>query len=57
MTNEVTVALISASGAGVSSFVGILISSKLTQYRIEQLERKMDKHNKVVLKPRFAFDG
>ena len=27
---------------------GILASSKLTAYRIEQLERKVDKHNQVI---------
>lgn len=29
----------------VSIFGGILTASKLTNYRIEQLEKKVDKHN------------
>lgn len=48
MTNDLAIALISAGGAGASSFVGILVSAKLTQYRINQLEKKMDKHNDVI---------
>ena len=36
-----------APGSGAWLFVGIL-SAKLTNYRIEQLEKKVDKHNTVV---------
>lgn len=32
----------------MGAFVGALASSKLTQYRIEQLEKKVDKHNSLV---------
>lgn len=32
----------------ISIIGGILISNKLTTYRIEQLEKKVDKHNNVI---------
>ena len=35
-------------GTLAGTFGGILISSKLTNYRIEQLEKKVAEHNKVV---------
>ena len=40
------IALISLLGTLAGSLGGILVSSKLTNYRIEQLEKKVDKHNK-----------
>lgn len=32
-------------GTLIGTFGGIVTSSKLTSYRIEQLEKKVDKHN------------
>ena len=43
-----TIAVITLIGSGLGSLVGILASAKLTNYRIEQLEKKVDKHNSVV---------
>lgn len=45
MTSAVIVALISLVGTLAGSLGGIMVSSKLTNYRIEQLEKKVDKHN------------
>ena len=45
MSTDIYVALIAFCGTMVGSFGGILASSKLTNYRIEQLEKKVDKHN------------
>ncbi len=45
MSSTIIVALISLVGTIVGSLGGILVSSKLTNYRIEQLEKKVDKHN------------
>ncbi|MBD5158889.1 MAG: hypothetical protein HDT23_01415 [Ruminococcus sp.] len=45
MESTVVVALISLVGTLIGSMSGILVSSKLTNYRIEQLEKKVDKHN------------
>jgi len=43
--NEILVALIAFAGTTLGTFGGIITSSKLTNYRIEQLELKVDKHN------------
>jgi hypothetical protein len=45
---EVIVALIGLGGSAIGSLIGIVASSKLTAYRIEQLEKKVDKHNSVI---------
>lgn len=48
MPNEVLVAIIGVAGSALGSLIGILSSSKLTAYRIEQLEKKVDKHNTLI---------
>ena len=48
MSDVVIVAIISLIGTLGGTFGGILTSSKLTNYRIEQLEKKVEAHNKVV---------
>ncbi len=48
MSDAVIVALIGLIGSGIGSLCGVLVSSKLTQYRIEQLEKKVEKHNNLV---------
>ncbi len=48
MSDIVVVALISFAGTLLGTFGGIITSNKLTIYRIEQLEAKVEKHNKVV---------
>lgn len=45
MSNEIIVGLLSLTGTLVGTFGGIIASSKLTAYRIGQLEKKVDKHN------------
>lgn len=44
MSDIVIVALISLVGTIVGSFAGILVANKLSNYRIEQLEKKLDKY-------------
>lgn len=44
MAPEIIVALLSAIG----SLAGVLVSNKLTIYRIKQLEIKVEKHNNLV---------
>lgn len=44
MTSEIFVALCSLIGTALGTFGG----TKLMSYRIEQLERKVEKHNSVV---------
>ena len=48
MTPEMTVAGFSCIGTLIGTFGGILTSNRLTAYRIEQLEKKVDKHNSVI---------
>ena len=43
--NDIIVALIALCGTMLGTFGGILTSSKLTNYRIQQLENKVEKHN------------
>ena len=40
--------LISILGSAIGTFAGILVNSRLVNYRIEQLEKKVDMHNKVI---------
>lgn len=48
MPDVVIVALISLAGTLIGSLGGILTASKLTTYRIQQLEKKVEKHNNVI---------
>lgn len=48
MAPEIIVAVCSLAGTLVGSLGGIIISSKLTNYRLEQLEKKVDRHNHLV---------
>lgn len=48
MSEVVIVAIISLAGTLIGTFGGIMASSKLTIYRIEQLEKKVEKHNNLV---------
>ncbi|MCH5317726.1 MAG: hypothetical protein J1E05_07085 [Eubacterium sp.] len=45
MTDSIIAAIIAMIGTCIGSFGGILTSSKLTSFRIEKLEEKVDKHN------------
>ena len=45
MDNTIAIALISFAGTLVGSLGGILTANRLSNYRIEQLEAKVDKHN------------
>ncbi len=45
MNSEVAVAVLALIGTLSGTFGGIITSSKLTAYRIQQLEHKVDKHN------------
>lgn len=47
MDSTIIIALISFGGTLLGTFGGILASNKLTIYRIEQLEKKVEKHNNV----------
>ena len=46
--NETIVALLGFAGTLIGSLCGVLTANKLTNYRIEQLEKKVEKHNNVI---------
>ena len=48
MSQEIMIALLSLLGTVIGTFAGILTSANLIKYRIEQLEKKVEKHNNVV---------
>lgn len=47
MDNTVIVAIISFAGTLLGTAGGIIASSRLTQYRLEQLERKVEAHTGI----------
>jgi len=48
MSDAIVVALIGLGGSAMGSLFGVLVSSRLTQYRLEQLEKKVEVHNGVI---------
>ena len=56
MTETILSSILSLVGTLVGTFGGILVAGKLTTYRIEQLEKKVEKHNSVVERT-FKLEG
>ena len=48
ITEAIIVALLSLVGTLVGTYGGIRQANKLTAYRIQKLEDKVDKHNRVI---------
>ncbi len=48
MSDTIIIALISLLGTLGGTLGGILATSKLTNYRLEQLEKKVDKPNNLI---------
>ena len=48
MNIELFTSIAGIIGSFVGTFAGIMINSRLMTYRIEQLEKKVDKHNSVI---------
>ena len=48
MTESIIVALITAAGALIGTYVANRKTAALMEYRLEQLEKKVDKHNQVI---------
>lgn len=48
MSDTIIVALLSLVGTAVGAMGGVLTANKLTNYRIAQLEKKVEKHNQVI---------
>lgn len=48
MDSAIVVALIGFAGSIVGAFAGVMASAKLTQFRLQQLEDKVNKHNNMI---------
>ena len=48
MSEAVLLGVLSLVGTLAGTFGGILVSNKLTNYRLEQLEKKVNAHNQLV---------
>lgn len=48
MTESIIVALITAAGALIGTYFANRKTAALMEYRLEQLEKKVDKHNQVI---------
>lgn len=48
MTDTIIVALMSLAGTLFGSIAGIMAANKLSNYRIEVLERKVERHNNLI---------
>ena len=48
MAESIVVALITATGALIGTYIANRKAAALMEYRLEQLEKKVDKHNNLV---------
>ncbi len=48
MSEAIVVALLGFAGTLLGSLLGVLAAQKLTQYRLSQLEDKVNKHNNLI---------
>lgn len=48
MDNTILVGLLSLAGTLIGSATGILTANRLTNYRIEQLEKRVAAHNNLI---------
>ena len=46
--NEIIIAVLSLLGTIIGSLSGVLAANRLTNYRIQELEKKVEKHNTMV---------
>ncbi len=48
MEADILLALVTLVGSVIGTFAGIIVNTRLVNYRLSQLEAKMDKHNRVI---------
>ena len=48
MTSEIIVAALGLVGTLSGSFLGVVTANKLVQYRLQQLEEKVSRHNHII---------
>lgn len=56
MTEPIIVAILGFAGTLLGSLFGVLAAQKLTQYRLSQLEEKVNKHNNLIERT-FKLEG
>lgn len=56
MNDTIIVGLLSLTGTIAGTFGGILTANRLTVYRLEQLESKVNKHNNLIERT-FRLEG
>ena len=56
MTEAVIVAVLGFAGTLLGSLFGVLAAQKLTQYRLSQLEEKVNRHNHLIERT-FKLEG
>ena len=56
MTESMLVAILGFAGTLLGSLFGVLTAQKLTQYRLGQLEEKVNKHNNLIERT-FRLEG
>ena len=56
MNDAIIVALLGFAGTLLGSLFGILAAQKLTQYRLSQLEEKVNQHNNLIART-FKLEG
>lgn len=56
MNDAIIVALLGFAGTLLGSLLGVLAAQKLTQYRLSQLEDKVNKHNNLIERT-FKLEG
>lgn len=48
MSETIVVGILSLIGTLIGTVAGIMTANKLTNYRIEELEKKVEKHNNLI---------
>ena len=56
MSDAIIVGLLGFAGTLLGSLFGVLAAQKLTQYRLAQLEEKVNKHNNLIERT-FKLEG
>lgn len=56
MNEAIIVAILGFAGTLAGSLLGVLAAQKLTQYRLSQLEEKVNKHNNLIERT-FQLEG
>lgn len=57
MSDTMWLSVLSLIGTLAGTFGGIMTSNKLTGYRIEQLEKKVERHNNLIEKVQHLEDN